>query len=345
MPNGGRHRMKVQARRQVVAVTGAALAAPAILRFAHAAEYRWRLGHVAPANTPLHQRLVEAAESILQRSDGQMELSIIGEGKAGIQSGLLAQVRGGGIEMTVATCAQLVPMMALCTIPMIGFAFSDYTKLWPALDGDLGQAIRTQFPVQAGIDVLDVIWDFGFRHITTTIRQIRAASDVAGLKIRTQIDTAEMEMFRALAIVPVVVTLPYLRMALEHHQIDGQEGLLPILEFARLNEVQSHCALTHHIWDGLWLCINPSAWRNLPERLRHIVANTIDGAGRRQRADSVRIEEEMKTSLVSRGLKFNEVDFASFRRTLHREGYYDSVRAKVGARIWQIVQSATEIGN
>jgi tripartite ATP-independent transporter DctP family solute receptor len=326
-----------------VAVASAVLAAPGILRFAHAAEYRWRLGHVAPSNTPLHQRLIEAAESISQRSDGQMEFSVIGEGKAGIQSGLLAQVRNGGIEMTVATCSQLVPTINLCTIPLIGFAFSNYAKLWPAMDGELGRTIRSQFPVQAGMEVLDIVWDFGFRHITTSTHQLRIARDVAGLKIRTQMDSAEMEMFRALGVVPVAITLPYLRTALEHHQIDGQEGLLPIIEFARLNEVQSYCALTHHIWDGLWLCINPSAWRSLPERLRHIVANTIDSAGRHQREDSRRMEEQMRTSLTSRGMKFNEVDVASFRETLHRQGYYDSVKSRVGERVWQIVQSVTEI--
>jgi len=258
--------MRQLSRRTVFRVTGAALAAPAISHRARAADITWRLGHVAPLDTPLHRRLLEAADAIAKRSDGKMQLSVIGEGRAGIQSGLLAQVRGGGIEMTVATCTQLVSAASLCSIPMIGFLFRDYASLWPAIDGELGQMIRTQIQSQQGMIVLDKIWDFGFRDITTSSRPVRTAADLAGLKIRIQIDADEMDMFRSLSAIPVVITLPYLRMALEHHQIDGQEGMLPIIEYARLNEVQAYCAMTRHMWDGLWLCINPSAWKGMPER-------------------------------------------------------------------------------
>jgi hypothetical protein len=79
--------MKIRTRRTALRIVGTALAAPAIARYAQAAEIRWRLGHVAPLDTPLHQRLTEASDAISKRSDGQMELSIIGEGRAGIQSG------------------------------------------------------------------------------------------------------------------------------------------------------------------------------------------------------------------------------------------------------------------
>ena len=217
-------------------------------------------------------------------------LTVIGEGKAGIPSGLLAQVRGGGLEMTVASCTQLAPMLSMCSIPLIGFIFGNYSSLWPAIDGELGDVIRSQIRSQLNLEVPDKIWDFGFRHITTAAHPIQVPADIASLKIRTQIDAEEMDLFRSLNAVPVVITLPYLRMALEHHQIDGQEGMLPVVEYARLNEVQSYCAMTHHIWDGLWLCINSAAWKRLPERLQDIVSNTLNGSGLRQREDSAKME-------------------------------------------------------
>src|SRR3984957_4406685 len=128
-------------RRTAVLAAGSALSVPLIGRYARAAEVTWRIGHVAPVDSPLHQHLLEAGEAIAKRSDGRMELSVIGEGKAGIQSGLLAQVRGGGIEMTVASCTQLAPTVPLCSIPLTGFVFGSYSSLWQAIDGDLGQLI------------------------------------------------------------------------------------------------------------------------------------------------------------------------------------------------------------
>jgi len=319
------------------------LAAPAICHHAHAAEITWRVGHAAPNNTPLHQHLLEAAEAIAKRSEGKMELTVIGEGRAGIQAGLLAQVRVGALEMTVATCTQLAPTLLLCSIPLIGFAFRDYTSLWPAIDGELGQVIRSQIQSQLDLEILEKVWDVGFRHITTSARSILTAADLAGLKIRTQIDTDLMDMFRALSATPVAITLPYLRMALEHHQIDGQEGMLPLVEYARLNEVQTYCAMTRHFWDGLWLCINSVAWKSLPERLRNIVANTLNGAAQRQREDSTKMETSIRTSLTSAGMKFNDVDQGSFREMLRHKGYYARIRTKLGDPTWDIVQKTTGV--
>jgi tripartite ATP-independent transporter DctP family solute receptor len=335
--------MKQVARRVVLRGAGAALAAPTICQYAHAAEVTWRLGHVAPTDTPLHRRLLEAADAITKRSDGKMELSIVGEGRAGIQSGLLAQVRGGGIEMTVAASTQLATTLPLCSIPSIGFLFGDYTSLWPAIDGELGQIIRSQFQSQLGMVVLDKIWDFGFRQITTSTHPIQTAMDLAGLKIRTQIDVEQMEIFRALGAIPVVVTLPYLRTALEHHQIEGQEGMLPVVEYARLNEVQNYCAMTYHIWDGLWLCVNPAAWTNLPERLQHIVANALNGAAQRQREDSAKMEESIRASLARTGMKFTDVALDTFRDALRRQGYYAKIKTKLGDQTWQVIQKTTGV--
>jgi tripartite ATP-independent transporter DctP family solute receptor len=330
-------------RRNVFRVAGAALAAPVISRYAHAAEITWRLGHVAPVDTPLHRRLLEAADAITKRSDGQMELTIIGEGRAGIQSGLLAQVRGGKLEMTVATCTQLAPSSPFCSIPLIGFLFDGYNSLWPAMDGEPGKLIRSQIQSQIKVEVLEKIWDFGFREITTSAHPIRTAADIAGLKIRTQIDSDEMDMFRALSAVPVVITLPYLRMALAHHQIDGQEGVLPVVEFARLNEVQDCCAMTHHIWDGLWLCMNQVAWAKLPDRLQHIVANTLNGAAQRQREDSANMEESIRSRLTKTGMKFTDIDLESFRDQLRRQGYYARIKSKFGEQTWAVIQKATGV--
>lgn len=335
--------MRNMSRRAALRVAGAVLAAPTICRYAHAAEITWRVGHVAPIDTPLHRHLLEAADAIAKRSGGKMELSVLGEGRAGIQSGLLAQVRRGGLEMTVATCTQLAPTLPLCSIPLTGFVFGDYNSLWPAIDGELGQLIRTQIGSQLSLEIPEKIWDFGFRHITTSIRPIKAAADLAGLKIRTQIDSDEMDIFRALAAIPVVITLPYLRMALEHHQIDGQEGMLPVVEYARLNEVQTYCAMTHHIWDGLWLCINSAAWKSLPERLQHIVANTLNGAALHQREDSAKMEDSIRASLIRAGMKFTEVDLGSFREMLRHRGYYARIRTKLGDKTWDVVQKTTGV--
>ena len=63
-------------RRLMIGGGIAALAAPALPRFARAAEYSWKFGHSAPTTFPLHIRLVEAAAKIGKDSNGRMALQI-----------------------------------------------------------------------------------------------------------------------------------------------------------------------------------------------------------------------------------------------------------------------------
>ena len=335
--------MRPLVRRALVRGAGAALAMPFIPRLGHAAEVTWRLGHVAPTATVLHEHLLEAADAIKKRSDGKMELKIIPEGQAGIQSGLLAQVRNGGMEMTLVSGVQLAPTMPISGIPSAAFLFADHKAVWQAMDGELGELLRTQISSLLGIQVMEKIWDFGFRHITTNDRAITKAGDLAGLKIRSQIDEDQMDMLRALDAVPVAITLPYLRTALQHRQIDGQDSTLPVVQYARLNEVQSYCALTSHAWDGQWICVNDAAWKKLPERMQRIVANTMNGVAPRQREASATFERNVRENLAKAGLKFTDVDKASFRDRLRQKGYYAGVKAKIGDPAWALVQKISGV--
>ena len=330
-------------RRAIGRMTAGALAAPAIMRYAHAAEITWRLGHSASATSPFHKLLTDASEAISKRSDGKMELAVVGEGRLGIPGGMLAQVRAGTLDMTVATYSQLASNTPLCTIPAIGFLFGTYAKVWSSMDGALGQTIRAQAATELGVELLEKTWDVGFREITSSTQQIRTAADMIGQKIRSHIDSEQLEMFRSLGSVPIVVSLQNLRKALEHHEIEGQEDLLQLVEYARLNEVQRYCAMTRHHWEGLLLCISRNAWKTLPEKMQRIVSNTFNGTAPRQREEIVKLEETIRTSLTKKGMTFTEVDQASFREILRRDGYYRRLRDRLGAQTWTAIEQATGV--
>ena len=333
----------ILSRRALGRATAGGLCAPLIGRYARDAEIVWRIGHVAPENAALHQRLLEAGEAIAKRSDGKMELTVIGAAKAGIQSGLLVQARNGGIEMAVAQCTTLAPLMPVYSVPSIGFLFGDYPSVWSAMDGALGQSIRAQASAPLGLEILEKAWDLGFREFTSSVRPIRTAADVSGLKIRTQIDEDQMDLLRSLDIVPIVTALQNLRSALERRELDGQEGLLTVVDYARLSEVQKYCAMTRHGWDGLMLCINAEAWKKLPERLQRIVANTFNGAAAKQREDVAKQEDSLRVTMTSTGMTFNEVDKASFRDMLRRKGYYARQKTKLGSQTWTLIENASGI--
>lgn len=326
-------------RRGLLQSGAVALATPALPRFALAApEFQWRLGHTAPEGFPLHKRLVEAAAEIGKNSDGRIELTIRPDSQLGAQLGLLSQVRGGTVEMTPVTGQSLAGILGLMFVQSVGFAFAGYDKLWPALDGDLGKAMRYQIQERLGMVAMERCSDFGFRQMTSRTKPIKVAADLEGLKMRTPVDPDLVGMFQALKAAPLGMNLQDLMPALQSGAVDAQDGILPLVQAARLYDQQAFCALTNHTWDGQWLCVNLRAWGRLPDKLKEVVSTALNQASLRQRSDTVAAELEVRKDLTEKGMTFNAVDPSSFRTVLRASKYYDKARQRVGDELWGILE-------
>ncbi len=330
-------------RRRLLRVTAqglaaGALAAPSLPRFAHAAEFTWRLGHTAPATFPLHQRLLGAASEIAEASGGRMSVTVSPERMLGDQMGQLAQVRNGTLDATVLGGQILSGTLPAVAVASVGFAFGSWDRVWAAMDGGLGKAIRATIEKQIGVQVMETVWDFGFRHITTATKPVHVAADVAGLRIRTPPERDFIVLFRALKAIPFPIEIANLRQALQSGTIDGQEGVLILVQMAALADLQSYCALTHHVWDRQYLCVASQSWKRLPDELKQIAATAFDAAAVLQRHDSRAADDAIQAALTTKGMAFNTVDPASFRATLRDSGYYRDARKRVGDAAWQALE-------
>ncbi len=325
-------------RRWFLGSAAGLLAAPAIARPAHAADVTWRLGHTAPTGFPLHKRLLEAAEQVAKQSGGRMAIQILPDSQLGSQVGLLSQVRSGALDMSALTGQVLATAQALAGLPMAGFAFADYAAVWPAMDGELGQTIRQQMQLRVGITLLDRIWDFGFRVVSTADKPIHAPADLQGLRIRTPVEPELVTLFQALQAKPIATSLAEVYPALARRQLDGQEGLLALIPAARFQDVQKYCALTNHLWDGQWITVSANAWRSLPESLKTIVGTAFGDAALKQRADTAESTAKIQAALTEGGMKFNSVDPAGFRAALKQASYYRDLRKRLGDRYWDVLE-------
>ena len=308
----------------------AAAATPLLPRFAKAAEFTWRLGHSAPADFPLHIRLIEASGIIAARTDGRLKVAVYGNSELGSPVGLFSQVRAGTIEAAPLSADLLGSNLAGASLPMMGFAFSGYDNVWAAMDGDVGKLMRGQLLERLGLVVVGRPSNFGFRQITTNGKVVRTAADLEGLHLRTPPEADFVGLFQALKALPVAMPLNALLSALSSHAVDGQEGVLPLVKAANLDRVQSVCSLTNHIWDGQWLCVSKKAWGALPDKLKEIVIAAFDETALRQREDTSKNEAAVRASLEAAGMKFNTVEPESFRKVLRAAGYYSAWKKKVG---------------
>ena len=77
-----------------------------------------------------------------------------------------------------------------------------------------------------------------------------------GLKIRVPVSPLSISMFKGLGASPTSLQFSEVYSALQTKIVDAQENPLPIIQVAKLYEVQKYCSLTNHIWDGFWFIAN-----------------------------------------------------------------------------------------
>jgi tripartite ATP-independent transporter DctP family solute receptor len=308
-------------------------------RRAQAAEFNFKYANNLPLSHPLNVRAQEAADRIKQETNGRLEISIFPNNQLGGDTDMMAQVRSGGVEFFTPSALVIATLVPVAAINAVGFAFSDYDQVWAALDGGLGAHVRASI-AKVGLHALEKMWDNGFRQVTTSTKPIEKAQDLAGIKIRVPVSPLSISMFKGLSASPTSLQFSEVYSALQTRIVDAQENPLPIIQVAKLYEVQKFCSLTNHIWDGFWFVANGRAWNRLPPDVRDIASKHLNEAGVRQREDIKKLNDSVQTDLQSKGLAFNRPDPESFRAQLRQSGFYGEWKGKFGEEAWGLLEKA-----
>ena len=327
-------------RRRVV--TGAAVTAAATLCGGTPARagIRLKLGNDLPNSHPVNTRLREAIAAIGTETQGAVAIELFPNNQLGGDPGMLSQIRSGALELATfpgTVMSTLVPVMA---VPGVGFAYSDYDKVWASMDGALGNFLRGQVAT-AGLHPFDAVWDNGFRQITASTKPIRSPSDLVNFKIRVPVVPLWVTMFKALKAAPVSIPLNEAYSSLQTKIADGQENPLSLIDIAKFYEVQKYCSLTNHAWDGFWLVANADLWQRLPADIQAVLAKHLNGAALKERADIAELNVTLRKDLEAKGLAFTPVDTGAFRQALSASGFYAQTRAKFGEAPWNLLESFT----
>lgn len=323
-------------------VLAAALATPFIGKAGGAEpDFVLRVGHAAPTTFPLHYRLIEAAGQVNLRSGGKVQLQVFPNSQLGSPVGMLAQVRSGALDAAALSNQTLAADLVSMNLPTIGFAFSGYNTLWPAIDGNLGAMLIRLMRERLGLVAAGRVWDFGFRQITTATKKINTAADVAGMLIRTPAEASFITLLQALHARPVTFSLGDLDKALQTQAVEGQQGMIELALEAKLYLWQSHCALTNHIWDGHWVLFSRKVWDRLDDKSQGIVTAACDEAAQAQRKDVIAGVAKTQAALEKSGMTFNAVQLDSFRAVLKDSRYYATWRSRVPEDGWKMLETFT----
>src|SRR3984893_9237526 len=298
-------------------------------------QFRYRLGLNQPAGSPTVKRITEMAEAIRRESGGEFLIEVFPESRLGPDPKMFGDMRSGALEFFLAgaTLGEVAPTSAL---PLLPFAFRNSKSVFAALDGALGDQIRSEL-AQNGIHAFRYCLQNGFHHLTTSARPIHTAADLAGLKIRSPGGAIAGDFFAAFRANAGYVPFSRMYDALKARSFDGQSDPLGVVLSLKLYEVQSYLSLTAHWWSGFTLLANTAAWRALPQEIQQVVERNAEKSALLQREDIEQVNAVGAEELASKGMLANTADTDSFRAKLGP--FYASWREKAGSAAWRLLEN------
>lgn len=307
---------------------------------ASAAEFELKYATGQDPSHPVNLRAQEALTRIREATSGRVDIKLFPANQLGSDTDLLTQVRNGSIEFFNLSSLILATLVPISGITSVGFAFKNYDEVWGAMDGQLGDHIRSEI-AKTPIFTVSKIWDNGFRHVTSSTREIRGPADLKGFKLRVPPAPPLTSLFKALDAAPTPINFNEVYTSLQTKVVEGQENPLAIIATTRLYEVQKTCSLTAHVWDGYWVLGNKRAFAKLPTDVQAIITRELDKSAGDQRADIAKLSETLKADLKAKGITFIDVQQDDFRKALASTNFYAEWKQKYGPTAWDLMEKVS----
>ena len=330
-------------RRTLLTTSAAAVAtgwAIGTSRPAGAAEFSFKAANNSPESHPLTIRMREAAAAVGKETGGKVDIQIFPNNQLGSDTDMLSQLRSGALEFFTLSPLILSTLVPSAPVNGLGFMWSGYDKVWPAMDGELGAYVRGQIG-KAGLYPFEKMWENGFRQTTSSTRPIKTPEDFKGFKIRVPPSPLWTSMFKAFDAAPMSINFSEVYSALQTKIAEGQENPLVLIETAKLYEVQKFLSKTNHMWDGFWFLANGKNWATIPKDVQAIIEKNFNAMAVQQREDIAKANATVEKSLVDKGMQVSTVDTAAFRAKLQSAGFYKEWRGKFGEDAWKLIETVT----
>lgn len=211
-------------------------------------------------------------------TNGAVEVQTFPNGQLGKDAEVLAQVKAGVVQSgihSVGGFASAYPMIGVLDVP---FAFPNISAIYAVFDGPFGQKLAADIEKKTGMKVLGFGDSGGFFAFTNSKRQIHSPKDMEGLKIRTMGLDTHKTVVSSMGGQPAAIAWAEVYTALQTGVADGQMNPVPIISFAKFNEVQKYLTLTGHLFAPYVWVINAKFWDSLTDQEKATVAYAAKSA-------------------------------------------------------------------
>ncbi|MCI2056245.1 MAG: TRAP transporter substrate-binding protein [Oscillibacter sp.] len=261
------------------------------------------------------------ADLVKERTNGAYEIEIYPNGALGDESTMLESMQIGTLDAGIITSGpfvNFVPEMGVLDMP---FLFADNDQAYKILDGEVGQELLGKLE---GSNLKGLAFaERGFRNLTNSVRPVKTAADIAGLKVRVMENEVYTATFTALGVNAVPMAWSEALTALQQNTIDGQENPVNVLYSYKLWETQKYATLTRHAYASAVITMSLDVFNSLPADVQEIFSASAQEAAEYERSWVADNEADQLKALEDNGMEIVEdPDLDSFKTAV--QSVYDS---------------------
>jgi len=315
--------------RRTALMIGAGASLAAFVRPSRAA-LEFRLTHPADTTHPVHIEAEKMVQRIAERTNGEVKITLFPNNALGSPVETAQQTKLGAIDFILLNPANIESMSKTIGVINIPYQFDDYDHAHRTLDTTARDWLAQQLKTAGFQWIANFEW--GFRALSNSRRPVNTPDDVKGLKIRVPPELAIKAAFEALGANTQTVAFQEVYLALANKTVDGQDNPVATTYAAKFFEVQSHVALTKHIYAPIMFAGNPRSWGRMSDEQRAIVTEEAVKAGAAARKGVQEKEEWYLGEMEKAGVKITRPEVGPFREKMGPA--YEQLKKALGDETW-----------
>lgn len=290
-------------------------------------QYTLKVGSALAEDDPIYKGLVNFSESVNEKTDGNVNVEIFGNGSLGNDNDLLEQAKTGtnvAVLVDSGRLADMVPEIGVLSAPYIVDNFDEANKV---VQSDLFKGWSDQLAAEQNLQILSFNWYQGERHLLTN-KEITKPEDLKGLKIRTIDAPVALSTMESLGMSPSGMAWTEVYPGLQQGVIDAADAQHPATYGANLHEVVDYITKTRHFQLITGIVAGADWMENIPEEYQDIIYEEARKFGEEASKETETALEEYEQMMIDEGVTVNEVDVESFKEVTDSvysefEGYED----------------------
>ena len=259
-----------------------------------------RIAQASASDGAIGVSLDKFSKDVFEKSNGRIKILTFHNGQLGSERENIESVQMGDLDMAVVNQSVLInflPELAAFDLPYTITSAKHADKVF------LGEIGNHYLKELENVRLKGFsIWEFGFRNLTNSVRDVNKVADVNNLRIRVMENKIHQELWMALGADPVPMSWSDAYTGMQQGAIDGQENPATVIDKNNVVEVNKHMAVTEHCYSTVYILFSTKIWDQLSSNDQEILTKCMRKAELDERALSRKMDKEAIFTLESKGM-------------------------------------------